>query len=80
MDHSFEKAIEKKKSYLIDKLISHGIYKKDNIHLFELSLIQLEGVYCKVINKRMLKMQIDQPIAERGTVDVLVNKSNKYGT
>lgn len=41
-------ALEKKENFLIDKLISQGIYKKNNTHLFELSLSDLEEEYNKI--------------------------------
>ena len=41
-----EKTLEKKK-FLIDQLISRGIYKKNNIHLYELRLRELEEEYLK---------------------------------
>ena len=34
--------LKDKKKILIEELISFGFYKKDNIHLFELSLADLE--------------------------------------
>jgi hypothetical protein len=43
-------AVKKKKQYLIDQLISLGIYKKGNKHLFEWSLCELEEEY-RSLNK-----------------------------
>ena len=51
----FEKTLEKRK-FLIEKLISRGIYKKDNTHLYELSLRDLEEEDHKT---RSLKDKID---------------------
>lgn len=45
MEVLYQRALEKKKHFLIDKLISRGIYKKNNTHLFELSLTDLEEEY-----------------------------------
>ncbi len=42
-----QEALERKKNFLIERLIRRGIYKKDNIHLFELSLSDLENEYDK---------------------------------
>ncbi|MFS0765804.1 Fur-regulated basic protein FbpA [Peribacillus phoenicis] len=41
------KAIEKKRNFLINKLINKGVYKKNDIHLFELTLTDLENEYIK---------------------------------
>lgn len=41
------KAIEKRKHFLINKLIGLGFFKKDGIHLFELTLTELEEEYKK---------------------------------
>lgn len=43
------KAIEKKRNFLINKLINEGVYKKNDIHLFELTLTDLEEEYIKII-------------------------------
>ncbi|WP_338470906.1 Fur-regulated basic protein FbpA [Niallia sp. XMNu-256] len=48
METLFQDDLEKEKSLLIDKLIRRGIYKKDNTHLFELSLSDLEKEYNKI--------------------------------
>ena len=40
------------KKSLIEELISFGFYKKDNIHLFELSLADLEEEYKKLQTRR----------------------------
>lgn len=42
------KAIEKKRNFLINKLINKGVYKKNDIHLFELTLTDLENEYIKI--------------------------------
>lgn len=41
-------AIEKKRDFLINKLINEGVYKKNDIHLFELTLTDLEKEYNKI--------------------------------
>ena len=41
-------AIEKKRDFLINKLINEGVYKKNDIHLFELTLTDLEKEYIKI--------------------------------
>ena len=48
METLFQEALEKKKSLLIGKLIRRGIYKKNNTHLFEFSLSDLEEEYNKI--------------------------------
>jgi len=52
MESIFQKKLEQKKRDLIDKLISLGVYKKDKIHLFELSLEDLEEEYLKIRQAR----------------------------
>ncbi len=45
-------AVEKKQQFLIDKLIKLGSYKKNDKHLFELTLSELEGEYKAVRNAK----------------------------
>ncbi|MED1471804.1 Fur-regulated basic protein FbpA [Bacillus salipaludis] len=45
MKNLLRDAVEKKKRYLINKLITLGAYKKDDKHLFELTLNELEEEY-----------------------------------
>lgn len=53
MENLQQEALERKKNFLIEKLIRRGIYKKNNSHLFELSLSDLEDEYYKSrTNKR----------------------------
>lgn len=42
MGDIIRQAIEKRKNYLIRKLLGNGIYKKNELHLFELTLTELE--------------------------------------
>ena len=44
--------LKDKKKVLIEELISFGFYKKDNIHLFELSLADLEAESKKLKMRR----------------------------
>ena len=48
LEKSLQKSLERNKNLLIDKLISYGIYKINNNHLFELSLSDLEKEYNKI--------------------------------
>lgn len=45
MGNLLRDAVEKKKQYLINQLITLGFYKKDNQHLFEWTLSDLEKEY-----------------------------------
>jgi len=45
MGEILRNAVEKRRQSLIDKLIAFQTYKKDNKHLFELSLTELENEY-----------------------------------
>ena len=38
-------AVRQRKQYLIEELLKKGIYKKENHHLFELTLSDLEKEY-----------------------------------
>ncbi|MGP1906938.1 Fur-regulated basic protein FbpA [Metabacillus indicus] len=42
MGHMIRRAIEKRKNHLIKKLLSSGIYKRNDLHLFQLTLSELE--------------------------------------
>ncbi len=48
MKKEIHEKVEKKKEDLIEQLINQGVYKIDGIHLFELSLTDLEELYCMV--------------------------------
>ncbi|MFP3126690.1 Fur-regulated basic protein FbpA [Ectobacillus funiculus] len=52
MGNLLRDAVEKKKQYLIDQLISLGFYQKDSQYLFEWTLSDLEKEY------RLLKNRI----------------------
>lgn len=43
----FKSALESRRAKIIDKLIALNVYKKEDKHLFELSLIELENEYKK---------------------------------
>jgi hypothetical protein len=45
MKNLLRDAVEMKKHYLMKKLITLGAYKKDDKHLFELTLNELEEEY-----------------------------------
>ncbi|MBX9966443.1 Fur-regulated basic protein FbpA [Priestia aryabhattai] len=42
MENSLRAAVRQRKQYLIEELLKKGIYKKENYHLFELTLSDLE--------------------------------------
>lgn len=48
MGNLMRQAIEKRKIHLITELLSHGIYKKNDQHLFELTLTELEEEYKRI--------------------------------
>ena len=45
MGNILRKAVEDRRKKLIDKLIAFKVYKKDDNHLYELSLTELENEY-----------------------------------
>lgn len=48
MGNLLRQVIEKRKSYLITELLNHGIYKKNDQHLFELTLTELEEEFKRI--------------------------------
>lgn len=51
MGDYLRKAIESRRRKLIDKLIAFNVYKKDDKHLFELTLTELEKEYKKYFSQ-----------------------------
>lgn len=47
MSSVLRQAVENRRMELINKLIAYGVYKKDETHLFQLSLTDLEIEYKK---------------------------------
>ncbi|PWT96356.1 MAG: Fur-regulated basic protein FbpA [Bacteroidetes bacterium] len=45
MEHLLKSNIQQKRQYLIEELIKSGIYKKNNKHLYEWTLSDLEKEY-----------------------------------
>ncbi|MGM0903593.1 MAG: Fur-regulated basic protein FbpA [Bacillota bacterium] len=45
MKNTLRYAVQVKKEKLINKMIQSGVYKKDNKHLYELTLTDLEDEY-----------------------------------
>ena len=45
MENLLRAAVRQRKQYLIEELLKKGIYKKENHHLFELTLSDLEKEY-----------------------------------
>jgi len=50
MENTLRHAVQVKKEKLINKMIQSGIYKKNNKHLYELTLTDLESVYKDIAN------------------------------
>lgn len=44
----FVQSLEEKRDILIEKLINFGIFKKNEMHLFELSVTELEDEYMRI--------------------------------
>ncbi|MGG3470336.1 Fur-regulated basic protein FbpA [Neobacillus pocheonensis] len=70
MGDILRKAVENKRKKLIDKLIAFNVYKKDDQHLFELSLTQLEDEY-----KRF--QAISHPHSELRSIQLNNKKRNR---
>jgi hypothetical protein len=45
MENILRNAVQQKRKYLIDELIKSGIFKKNNKHLYEMTLSDLEEEY-----------------------------------
>ena len=65
-------AVQLKKQNLINKLIESGIYKKNNKHLYELTLSDLEKEY-----KDIKKIRLETEIKTGRTNQVDNKRSNK---
>jgi hypothetical protein len=64
----FRKAVEDRKKRLIDMLIAFNVYKKDDKHLFELTLSELENEYRKSLSN-------SHPHGEYGSIHWIGKKS-----
>jgi hypothetical protein len=45
-------AVHRRKEKLIKKLLELGVYKKDELHLYELTLSEIETEYNNEINRK----------------------------
>lgn len=70
MGEILRNAVENKRKKLIKKLIAYNVYKKEDKHLFELSLTDLENEYRKF-------KALSHPHSEMGSIQLIDNKSNK---
>ena len=50
----WSKATEIRKTFIIDQLLSIGIYKKENVQLYELTLTELENEYMNYFRREKL--------------------------
>ncbi|MDN4524532.1 Fur-regulated basic protein FbpA [Fictibacillus fluitans] len=50
MGNQLRKAVESKRNQLITSLIKMGVYKKEERHLFQLTLTDLEEEYGKAVS------------------------------
>ncbi|MEH7413826.1 Fur-regulated basic protein FbpA [Neobacillus drentensis] len=48
MENLLRKAVQTKRQFLINKLIQSGIYKKNNKHLYEWTLSELEQEFNEI--------------------------------
>jgi hypothetical protein len=55
VEHLLKSKIQQKRQYLIEELIKSGIYKKNNKHLYEWTLSDLEREYQSVENSLTFK-------------------------
>jgi hypothetical protein len=59
MGKILRQAVENRKLELINKLIAFGVYKKDELHLFELSLTDLEYEFSNFIGDQHPHSEIE---------------------
>lgn len=52
MGNQFRKAVESKRNQLMTSLIEMGVYKKEERHLFQLTLTDLEEEYGKAVTDK----------------------------
>jgi hypothetical protein len=69
MGEILRNSVENKRKKLIKKLLSYNVYKKEDKHLFELSLTDLESEY------RKFKSQ-SHPHIDIGSIKLTGHKSN----
>ncbi|WP_026565152.1 Fur-regulated basic protein FbpA [Bacillus sp. UNC41MFS5] len=53
-------SVQQKRQFLINELIKVGIYKKNNKHLYEWTLSELETEYLFLEMSGMSQLQLDQ--------------------
>lgn len=70
MGEILRNAVENKRKKLIKKLIAYNVYKKEDKHLFELSLTDIENEYRKF-------QSISHPHSDIGSIQLIDKKSNK---
>ncbi|MGC8230048.1 Fur-regulated basic protein FbpA [Pseudobacillus badius] len=56
MSRLLHEAVQNRKEFIINQLLSRGIYKKQNTHLYELCLSDLEREY-KLFNEQRKKVE-----------------------
>lgn len=73
MGEIFRKSLEKRRKRLIDKLIAFDVYKKEDKHLFELSLTELEYEFKRFISE-------NHPHSDMGSLRIINPnpKKNQY--
>lgn len=70
MGEILRKAVENRRKKLIDALIAFNVYKKEDQHLFELSLTDLENEY------KRFQLQC-HPHVDFGSIKLMSNKAKK---
>lgn len=68
MGEVFRNAVEDRRKRLIDMLIAFNIYKKDDKHLFELTLSELENEYRQFLTN-------SHPHGDYGSIQWISKKS-----
>lgn len=70
MGEIFRNALESRRKKLIDKLIAFNVFKKEDKHLFELTLTELEREYRRFYSNV-------HPHGEFGSIQFISQKSNQ---
>jgi len=64
-------AVESKRKKLIEKLIAFNVYKKEDKHLFEFSLTELEDEYRRF-------QSLSHPHSDFGSIQLINKKSKRH--
>lgn len=71
MGNILREAVESKRKKLIEKLIAFNVYKKEDKHLFDFSLTELEDEYRRF-------QSLSHPHSDFGSIQLINKKSKQH--